>query len=94
MKLSLEHLPELKREELMDVVQIILSSSKKAEIILLFGSHARGDWVEDRYVGEDGIVYEYRSDFDILVVTASVGASQKWAYWSRVEEKLITADFY
>ena len=57
-------------------------------MILLFGSHARGNWVEDRYTGEDGIVYEHQSDFDILVVTASVESAQKWAYWSRIEKKL------
>ncbi|MFA7186006.1 MAG: HEPN domain-containing protein, partial [Victivallales bacterium] len=32
------------------------------------GSYARGDWVEDRYIGDDGIVYEYKSDYDILIV--------------------------
>jgi hypothetical protein len=37
-------------------------------MIILFGSYARGGWVEDVY-GEDGVIYEYRSDFDILVVT-------------------------
>jgi HEPN domain-containing protein/predicted nucleotidyltransferase len=36
-------------------------------MIILFGSFARGDWVEDRYT-EDGILYEYKSDYDILVV--------------------------
>ena len=89
MKTSLDHLPEIKQEELQDIVTIILEKTgKKTEMILLFGSHARGDWVEDRYTGEDGIVYEYKSDFDILVVTPSVETAQKWAYWSRVEKKL------
>ena len=89
MKTSLDHLPGIKQEELQDIVKIILEKTgKKTEMILLFGSHARGDWVEDRYTGEDGIVYEYKSDFDILVVTTSVESAQKWAYWSRVEKKL------
>ncbi len=67
MKTSLEHLPETKREELHDIVDIIRSStSKKTDMIVLFGSHARGDWVDDRYSGDDGIVYEYQSDFDII----------------------------
>jgi HEPN domain-containing protein/predicted nucleotidyltransferase len=34
---------------------------------MLFGSYARGDWVEDRY-RENGTTYEYISDYDILVV--------------------------
>lgn len=89
MKTSLDHLPEIKQEELQDIVEILLEKTgKKAEIIILFGSHARGDWVEDRYTGEDGIVYEYKSDFDILVVTATNNSAQKWTYWSKVEKKL------
>ncbi len=89
MNTSIDHLPETKREELQDIVDIIRNNtSKKTDMIILFGSHARGDWIEDRYTGEDGIVYEYKSDFDILVVTQSVESAQKWAYWSRIEKKL------
>jgi len=37
-------------------------------MIILFGSYARGDYVEHIYQ-ENGTTYEYISDFDILVVT-------------------------
>ncbi len=37
-------------------------------MLILFGSYARGDWVNDRYT-EDNIVYTYESDFDLLVVS-------------------------
>ena len=37
----------------------------KLEKIILFGSYARGTWVEDGYV-KAGITYEYKSDFDLL----------------------------
>jgi uncharacterized protein len=33
-------------------------------ILILFGSFARGDWVNDRYV-EDDVVYSYQSEFDL-----------------------------
>jgi uncharacterized protein len=36
-------------------------------MIILFGSFARGDWVDDTYT-ENGTTYEYKSDYDILVV--------------------------
>jgi uncharacterized protein len=49
----------------------------KLEKIILFGSYARGKWVEDRYF-TDGIVNEYRSDFDILVVTQTGINERKW----------------
>lgn len=50
------------------------------DFVILFGSYARGNWVEDRY-SEDGITYEYKSDYDILVVTETKlnnALSNKW----------------
>jgi len=67
MKTSLENLPKDKQEELHRVVEIIREEFKP-EMIILFGSHARGNWVEDAYIGEDGNYYKYRSDFDIYVL--------------------------
>ena len=49
----------------------------KLEKIILFGSYARGTWVEDGYV-KDGITYEYKSDFDILVVTQQDISERTW----------------
>ena len=67
LKTSLAHLPARKQEELKIIEEIILKHVP-AEMIILFGSYARGDWVEDAYQ-EDGTTYEYISDFDILVVS-------------------------
>jgi uncharacterized protein len=39
------------------------------EKIILFGSHAKGTQVEHRYQTKDGIIHEYISDYDFLVVT-------------------------
>ncbi len=39
------------------------------EKIILFGSYAKGTFVEHKYRGKDGITYEYISDYDFLVVT-------------------------
>jgi len=67
MKTSLDILPKDKQEELHRVVEIIREKFKP-EMIILFGSHARGNWIEDAYIGEDGNYYKYRSDFDIYVL--------------------------
>jgi len=67
MKTSLDILPKDKQEELHRVVEIIREEFKP-EMIILFGSHARGNWVEDAYIGEDGNYYTYQSDFDIYVL--------------------------
>jgi len=48
-------------------IQGVIKERLAAEMIILFGSFARGDWVDDRYK-ENGTTYEYKSDFDILVV--------------------------
>lgn len=39
-------------------------------MIILFGSYARGDWVEERQ--EDGIHFKYQSDFDLLVIVSDI----------------------
>jgi len=47
------------------VVQIV-----QPEMVILFGSHATGRWVEDWHM-EGPILSEYVSDYDILVITAA-----------------------
>ena len=71
---NIEHIPEDKQVELAKIVNIIRSTAKP-EMIILFGSFARGDWVEDRYT-EDYITYEYKSDFDILVVVSDLSSKE------------------
>ena len=75
MNKSLDHLPSLKRAELLRVVDVLKASfneamsTKRADRlkngrilkIILYGSYARGDWVHDP-------VGRYFSDFDILIV--------------------------
>ena len=63
MKTSLTHLPKHKREELKEITSII-TSKVEVEMVILFGSYARGNWVEDTYT-EGHITYEYKSDYDI-----------------------------
>lgn len=61
-------MPEHKQKELKLITRIILDKFPEAEMIILFGSYARGTWVEESYV-EDKVIYEYASDFDILLIT-------------------------
>ena len=68
MRKNLAHLPEHKRAELKRITRIIRKQFPSAHKIILFGSYARGEWVEDIYT-EGHITYEYISDFDILVLT-------------------------
>ncbi|MFT3947180.1 MAG: HEPN domain-containing protein [Agriterribacter sp.] len=67
MKTSLVHLPGQKQAEITRIKEII-REVVNPEMIILFGSYAKGTYVEHRYVS-DGITYEYISDYDFLVVT-------------------------
>ncbi len=86
MKKSLAHLPKHKRDELKLVTEIILEECPTILMVILFGSYGRGDWVEDTYV-EDGITYEYASDFDILVVVRSNRIVNSTDTWRRAEAR-------
>ncbi len=86
MRKSLSHLPKHKRDELQRVKEIILDECPTVLMIVLFGSHARGDWVEDRHV-EDGILHEYLSDFDILVIVRSYKIANSADTWRHAEAR-------
>ncbi|MEO6285378.1 MAG: HEPN domain-containing protein [Dyadobacter sp.] len=82
MKTTLSHLPEDKQTELKTLTEIILSKVP-AEMIILFGSHARGDWVEDFQE-----TYEYVSDYDILVITKDRKAARGQKKWQDLDKDL------
>lgn len=63
MKTSLANLPEFKQREINQVVAII-QEVVNPEMIILFGSYAKGTYVEHSYTAKDGIRYEYISDYD------------------------------
>ncbi len=86
MKDSLDHLPERKRGELARIVSIIRQSVPQAEMIILFGSYARGDAVEDVTV-EGHTTYEYSSDFDILVIVKSKALADNLDLWYQLEDE-------
>jgi predicted nucleotidyltransferase len=72
MKTSMDHIPLHKQEEINKVVEIIKNHGSrkiKAEMIILYGSYARGDFVERDIICEGNHTLEYRSDFDILIIT-------------------------
>jgi uncharacterized protein len=62
----LSHLPKGKIEELEKVTRRIVDTGK-AEIVVLFGSYARG-----KYKEKQGATQGKKSDYDILVVTSGV----------------------
>ncbi len=98
MKTSLDHLPDGKRRELTRIVEILFAEfedalkgrnapHRKAGRILkiiLFGSYARGDWVDDPKGG-------YKSDYDLLVVVNHDELTDLPDYWGKADDHLLTA---
>lgn len=69
MKTSLPERSEHMAERLTAITNVIQELvGDDLVMLILFGSFARGDWVNDRYV-EGDVVYSYQSDFDLLIVT-------------------------
>jgi predicted nucleotidyltransferase/HEPN domain-containing protein len=80
MKDSLEHLPVRKQRHLALIVKMI-RTAVDAEMIILYGSHARGDWVED-------VRGHKFSDYDILVIVDSEAKVEDVDLWWRLRERL------
>jgi len=99
MRTDIDHLPAAKQRELERIVEILFDEfgqatenatgrRKGARIlkIILFGSHARGDWVDAPLSAN-----QYKSDYDILVIVSQKELTDRAAYWAKAEERLIRA---
>lgn len=96
MKSDISHLPAGKRRELDRVVQLLFEEfddivvmaegKRKAGRILkviLFGSHARGDWVNEPHTSKG-----YISDFDLLLIVNQPDLTDL-DLWDKADERLI-----
>lgn len=99
MRTDIDHLPAAKQRELERIVEVIFQefrdaignatgSRKGARIlkVVLFGSHARGDWVDAPLSAN-----QYKSDYDILIIVSQKELTDRAAYWANAEERLIRA---
>lgn len=87
MKTSLSHLPEHKQAELKAIKEALIPRWGEIEMIILFGSYARGNWVEDKYE-DKGIIYEYKSDYDLLIILSKNGQANADSFIQSVSGKL------
>lgn len=77
MKKSLSHLPKEKRDDLHLITQYILETlTESCEMIILYGSYARGNYVDYDQRIEYGIPTYFMSDYDILIITTERFKSQ------------------
>jgi len=98
MKTSLFHLPASKQRDLERVVQIIFEEFEDAlsvstadwkkrgriDKIILYGSYARGGWVDEPHTAKG-----FQSDFDLLIIVKDKRLTDRAAYWSKLDERLI-----
>lgn len=95
MRTDLDHLPDRKRRDLERVVQLLFAEfedttslatqrwKKQGRIlkVILYGSYARGDWVDDPVGG-------YFSDYDLLVVVNDERLTDTLEYWAKADDRL------
>jgi predicted nucleotidyltransferase/HEPN domain-containing protein len=97
MRTDPDHLPAAKQRDLERAVQLIFEEfdaaresatgpRKRGRIlkVILYGSHARGGWVNEPHTAKG-----YVSDFDLLVIVNQKEWTDRAAYWTKAEERLI-----
>jgi len=92
---QLDHLPAAKQRDLQHVVRVLFEEFEAAHTLsgqkwkkqgrilklVLYGSYARGDWVDDPVGG-------YKSDYDILIVVNDERLAE-FEFWSAAEDRLM-----
>jgi len=98
MRTELDHLPAAKQREIERVKAIIFEEFEdalalakhewkkkgKIEKIILYGSYARGGWVDEPHTAKG-----YRSDFDILIIVNDKRLTDKVDYWLKLDNRLM-----
>ena len=96
MRINVDHLPQVQQGELARAVRILMEEFDEVTSratqpwrrngriykIILFGSYARDDWVDEP---ENG----YQSDFDLLIVVSHRDLTDIADYWYVAEDKIL-----
>ncbi|MHC4528704.1 MAG: HEPN domain-containing protein, partial [Planctomycetota bacterium] len=93
MKKSLAHLPQIKADEVELIAMKICALCDDVQMVILFGSYARGDWKDGPHEqGRGRLLIHKRSDYDILVITEHEHTARDIALWDKVKEKLAASE--
>lgn len=87
MKTTLSHLPEYAKADLKQIVSLVLEKLPRTEMIILYGSYARGSYVEYDEREEFGIRTSFMSDYDLLVVTSKTDVKEAGRILDDVDAK-------
>lgn len=83
MKTTVDHLPDDQQQKLQAITAVFTDPGVAipVDMLILFGSRARGDWVDDQETG-------YKSDYDLLVVVESEKQVNDLTVWGELERKV------
>ena len=87
MKASLSHLPAYAKADLRQIVDLILKNLSATEMIILYGSYARGNYVRYDERNEFGIWTTFMSDYDVLVVTSRIDIQEAGRILEDIDNK-------
>lgn len=87
MKKSYSHLPEYAKNDLIQIVTLIRENVPHCEMIILYGSYAKGTFVEYDERDEFGILTSFMSDYDLLVVTSNADVREVGHLLDIVDDK-------
>lgn len=96
MRDDVAHLPDKKRRDLNRIVEVLFAEFEQATSlstqkwrrqgrilkVILYGSYARGDWVDDPIGG-------YQSDYDILVVVSDERLTEPGEFWAKADDQFV-----
>lgn len=96
MRTDVDHLPDRKRRDLERIVEVLFAEFEQATAratqswrrrgrilkVILYGSYARGDWVDDPVGG-------YQSDYDILVVVTDERLTDPVEFWAKADDQFV-----
>lgn len=88
---AIDYLPAHKQTELREITKLLVEEMHPA-MVLLFGSYARNTWAEE-ITQEEGINLEFKSDYDLLIVTAKDLGIQANNRWMKTQQKIKSLTF-
>ncbi|MDE6778088.1 MAG: HEPN domain-containing protein [Alistipes sp.] len=90
MKKSLNYLPANKRRDLRQLVEIIRDEVEDVVMVILYGSYARGTYVDYDQRIEYGVKTYFMSDYDLLVVTEKRMGNEEQTTYAKILRRFYT----
>lgn len=87
MKQSIGFLPENKRQDLQQLVDLIRTHIKDVGMVILFGSYAKNKYVDYDQRIEFGTPTYYMSDYDLLVLTRKEIGAIQYSLYAKIKDR-------